>query len=167
MLWEIFVEFIVQICKLKIDLQQIIKYFGCSSLLLFKFNDSLFSINWMNSYFCQGCNGWFFELVKVLVKIVECDVCLLDEYLVKMFIEINFFFDVIFGLINIEQNSIIKVFFIVVVLFLLLILVGIVYGMNFKDMFELDWFIGYLMVLGMMVVLVIFLYFWFKFKNWF
>ncbi|MCH6186056.1 CorA family divalent cation transporter, partial [Listeria monocytogenes] len=76
----------------------------------------------------------------------------LDEYLAKMSTEINFLLDATLGLINIEQNSIIKVFSIAAVLFLPPTLVGTVYGMNFKDMPELDWSIGYPMALGMMVV---------------
>ncbi|VTL98702.1 magnesium transporter [Pseudomonas aeruginosa] len=80
--------------------------------------------------------------------------------------EINFLLDATLGLINIEQNSIIKVFSIAAVLFLPPTLVGTVYGMNFKDMPELDWSIGYPMALGMMVVSAILPYLWFKFKNW-
>ncbi|MCD2909691.1 CorA family divalent cation transporter, partial [Pseudomonas aeruginosa] len=68
--------------------------------------------------------------------------------------------------INIEQNSIIKVFSIAAVLFLPPTLVGTVYGMNFKDMPALDWSIGYPMALGMMVVSAILPYLWFKIKNW-
>lgn len=90
----------------------------------------------------------------------------LDEYLAKMSTEINFLLDATLGLINIEQNSIIKVFSIAAVLFLPPTLVGTVYGMNFKDMPELDWSIGYPMALGMMVVSAILPYLWFKFKNW-
>ncbi|RAF17645.1 magnesium transporter, partial [Burkholderia multivorans] len=78
----------------------------------------------------------------------------------------NFLLDATLGLINIEQNSIIKVFSIAAVLFLPPTLVGTVYGMNFKDMPELDWSIGYPMALGMMVVSAILPYLWFKFKNW-
>ena len=74
--------------------------------------------------------------------------------------------DATLGLINIEQNSIIKVFSIAAVLFLPPTLVGTVYGMNFSDMPELDWSIGYPMALGMMVVSAILPYLWFKFKNW-
>ncbi|WP_290438529.1 CorA family divalent cation transporter, partial [Pseudomonas aeruginosa] len=87
-------------------------------------------------------------------------------YLAKMSTEINFLLDATLGLINIEQNSIIKVFSIAAVLFLPPTLVGTVYGMNFKDMPELDWSIGYPMALGMMVVSAILPYLWFKFKNW-
>ncbi len=102
----------------------------------------------------------------MLAKTVERDVRSLDEYLAKMSTEINFLLDATLGLINIEQNSIIKVFSIAAVLFLPPTLVGTVYGMNFKDMPELDWSIGYPMALGMMVVSAILPYLWFKFKNW-
>ncbi len=163
---EIFAESTAQTRKPKTDLQQIIKHLGRSSSLLSKLNDSLLSINRMNSYFRQGCNGWLSEPAKVLAKTVERDVRSLDEYLAKMSTEINFLLDATLGLINIEQNSIIKVFSIAAVLFLPPTLVGTVYGMNFKDMPELDWSIGYPMALGMMVVSAILPYLWFKFKNW-
>lgn len=163
---EIFAESTAQTRKPKTDLQQIIKHLGRSSSLLSKLNDSLLSINRMNSYFRQGCNGWLSEPAKVLAKTVERDVRSLDEYLAKMSTEINFLLDAPLGLINIEQNSIIKVFSIAAVLFLPPTLVGTVYGMNFKDMPELDWSIGYPMALGMMVVSAILPYLWFKFKNW-
>ncbi len=163
---EIFAESTAQTRKPKTDLQQIIKHLGRSSSLLSKLNDSLLSINRMNSYFRQGCNGLLSEPAKVLAKTVERDVRSLDEYLAKMSTEINFLLDATLGLINIEQNSIIKVFSIAAVLFLPPTLVGTVYGMNFKDMPELDWSIGYPMALGMMVVSAILPYLWFKFKNW-
>ena len=127
---EIFAESIAQTRKPKTDLQQIIKHLGRSSSLLSKLNDSLLSINRMNSYFRQGCNGWLSEPAKVLAKTVERDVRSLDEYLAKMSTEINFLLDATLGLINIEQNSIIKVFSIAAVLFLPPTL-GTVYGMNF------------------------------------
>ncbi|WP_289710531.1 CorA family divalent cation transporter, partial [Escherichia coli] len=63
-----------------------------------------------------------------LAKTVERDVRSLDEYLAKMSTEINFLLDATLGLINIEQNSIIKVFSIAAVLFLPPTLVGTVYG---------------------------------------
>ncbi|MGW9405076.1 magnesium and cobalt transport protein CorA [Arthrobacter sp. NPDC055585] len=45
-------------------------------------------------------------------------------------------------------------------------LVGTVYGMNFRNMPELDWALGYPMALALMVVLGILLYAAFKRNNW-
>ncbi len=102
---EIFAESTAQTRKPKTDLQQIIKHLGRSSSLLSKLNDSLLSINRMNSYFRQGCNGWLSEPAKVLAKTVERDVRSLDEYLAKMSTEINFLLDATLGLINIRAEQ--------------------------------------------------------------
>jgi magnesium transporter len=45
-------------------------------------------------------------------------------------------------------------------------LIAGIYGMNFVHMPELDWVFGYPMALGFMVALTIFLYTWFKRRNW-
>jgi magnesium transporter len=45
-------------------------------------------------------------------------------------------------------------------------LIAGIYGMNFKDIPELDWTFGYPMALGTMLALTLFLYFWFKKRNW-
>lgn len=53
------------------------------------------------------------------------------------------------------------------VIIFVLMLVGMVYGMNFDVMFELYWVFGYLMVIGVMFVFVIGLFGVFKYKRWF
>jgi magnesium transporter len=45
-------------------------------------------------------------------------------------------------------------------------LIAGIYGMNFKDIPELDWTFGYPLALGLMVGLTIFLYIWFKRRDW-
>jgi magnesium transporter len=45
-------------------------------------------------------------------------------------------------------------------------LIAGIYGMNFAHMPELDWVFGYPMALGFMLALTIFLYTWFKRRNW-
>jgi magnesium transporter len=80
--------------------------------------------------------------------------------------DIAFLLDATLGLINIEQNAIIKVFSIAAVLFLPPTLVGTVYGMNFDHLPELDWPFGYPMALAMMIVSAIIPYAWFKFRDW-
>ncbi|MBO3276173.1 magnesium transporter CorA family protein [Pseudomonas schmalbachii] len=150
----------------KSDLQQIVKHLGRSNSLLSKLNESLLSISRPLGYFRQGGNGWVSEEARLGMKSVERDVRSLSEYLSKMSSEMTFLLDATLGLINIEQNSIIKVFSIAAVLFLPPTLVGTVYGMNFKHMPELLWPVGYPMALVMMVVSAILPYLWFKYKGW-
>ena len=45
-------------------------------------------------------------------------------------------------------------------------LIAGIYGMNFKDIPELNWTFGYPLALGSMLALTIFLYTWFKRRNW-
>jgi magnesium transporter len=45
-------------------------------------------------------------------------------------------------------------------------LIAGIYGMNFKNMPELNWAFGYPFALGTMLALTIFLYTWFKRRNW-
>jgi magnesium transporter len=45
-------------------------------------------------------------------------------------------------------------------------LIAGIYGMNFRDIPELDWVFGYPFALGLMLALTIFLYTWFKRRDW-
>ncbi len=79
---------------------------------------------------------------------------------------LNFLLDAALGLINIEQNSIIKIFSIAAVVFLPPTLVASIYGMNFHVMPELDWRYGYPMALVLMVLSAAGPYLFFKRKGW-
>ncbi len=79
---------------------------------------------------------------------------------------LNFLLDAALGLINIEQNSIIKIFSIAAVVFLPPTLVASIYGMNFHTMPELDWHYGYPMALCLMVMSAVGPYLFFKRKGW-
>ncbi len=45
-------------------------------------------------------------------------------------------------------------------------LIAGIYGMNFKEIPELSWTFGYPMAFGSMLALTLFLYFWFKRRDW-
>lgn len=80
---------------------------------------------------------------------------------------ITFLLDAALGLINIEQNGIIKIFSIVTVAIMPPTLIGAVYGMNFEHMPELHWMLGYPMAIVLMVVSSAIPLIWFKGKGWF
>jgi magnesium transporter len=80
---------------------------------------------------------------------------------------IQFLLDAALGLINIEQNGIIKFFSVAAVILMPPTLVASVYGMNFHHMPELSWELGYPMALGMMAVSAIVPILWFKRRGWF
>ncbi|MGD9976944.1 MAG: magnesium/cobalt transporter CorA [Bacteroidales bacterium] len=71
------------------------------------------------------------------------------------------------GLINIEQNKIIKIFTVVSVVFMPPTLIASIYGMNFKVFFpELQWKMGYPFALVLMILSSLITLFVFKRKKW-
>ena len=71
------------------------------------------------------------------------------------------------GVVNIEQNDIIKIFSIVAVVFMPPTLVASIYGMNFHHgMLELDWEYGYPFALFLMVLAAVLPLLFFKWKKW-
>jgi magnesium transporter len=70
------------------------------------------------------------------------------------------------GLINIEQNRIIKIFTVATVAFMPPTLIASIYGMNFKIMPELNWEYGYLAAIVLMVLSSLGTLVYFKKKRW-
>jgi magnesium transporter len=66
--------------------------------------------------------------------------------------KVNFLLDATLGLINIEQNAIIKIFTVAAVAFLPPTLIASIYGMNFESMPELHWAHGYLFAIFLMIL---------------
>lgn len=79
---------------------------------------------------------------------------------------ITFLLDAALGLINVEQNAIIKFFSVAAVVFLPPTLVASYFGMNFKHMSVFDLPSGEGMALCLMVVSVVVPLMWFRRKGW-
>jgi magnesium transporter len=80
---------------------------------------------------------------------------------------IQFLLDAALGLINIEQNGIIKFFSVAAVILMPPTLVASIYGMNFHHMPELDWPFGYPAALSLMFLSAALPFAWFKRRGWF
>ncbi len=70
------------------------------------------------------------------------------------------------GLVNIEQNQVIKIFTVVTVVFMPPTLIASIYGMNFEYMPELDWMAGYPVAIGLMIASSLIFLWYFKLKKW-
>jgi len=80
--------------------------------------------------------------------------------------KITFLVDATLGMINIEQNAIIKIFSVAAVVFLPPTLIASIYGMNFTHMPELGWPFGYPIAIGLMVASAVLPYWFFKRRGW-
>ncbi|TAL35870.1 MAG: magnesium transporter [Phenylobacterium sp.] len=100
------------------------------------------------------------------LKTLQRDTQSLTEHSSHQSAHVAFLLDAALGLINIEQNGIIKFFSVVAVVFMPPTLVASIYGMNFDVMPELHWVFGYPMALVAMVVAGILPVLWFKRRGW-
>lgn len=70
------------------------------------------------------------------------------------------------GLVNIEQNSVIKIFTVLTVVFMPPTLIASIYGMNFNTMPELQWAGGYPFAVALMILSSLVFLWYFKRKKW-
>lgn len=101
-----------------------------------------------------------------LCRIVAHDIQSLSEHAGFVSNNITFLLDASLGLINVEQNAIIKIFSIASVVFLPPTLVASIYGMNFEFMPELHWQFGYALAIGAMLLSAIIPFLFFRWKGW-
>ncbi|BBK41536.1 magnesium/cobalt transporter [Allostella vacuolata] len=148
------------------DLQALIRRLGRKNQLLAILRESLLSFGRILPFLRQGADGWLKGGVSARIKAVARDLASLTTYEIQLEQQISFLHEATLGLINLEQNSIIKVFSVAAVLFLPPTLVGTIYGMNFEAMPELRWAFGYPFALATMVVSAIVPYYWFKRRGW-
>jgi magnesium transporter len=74
--------------------------------------------------------------------------------------------DTFLGLINIEQNKIIKIFTVASVIFMPPTLIASIYGMNFRTFPELQWKYGYLFAILLMLLSSFTTLYLFRKKKW-
>ncbi len=103
---------------------------------------------------------------KVKLSIIIKDINSLFEHTRFSFDRLEYLQDTFLGLVNIQQNRIIKIFTIVSVIFLPPTLIASIYGMNFRVMPELEWEYGYLFSVGLMVAFVAVILYYFKRNKW-
>ncbi len=101
------------------------------------------------------------------VKSAQRDVRSLIDHLRFLSERITFLLDATLGMINIEQNAIIKIFSVASVALMPPTLIASIYGMNFKHMPELDWPWGYPLALCVMVLSAALPFLYFRKKGWF
>lgn len=100
------------------------------------------------------------------IKTLMRDAKSIDEHASFLSSKVAFLLDATIGLINIEQNNIIKLFSVAAVIVMPPTLVASIYGMNFRLMPELDWALGYPFALVLMVISAIIPFWWFRRKKW-
>lgn len=102
------------------------------------------------------------SVLRIMIK----DIGSLIEHNKFAFERLEYLQNNFMGLINIEQNRIIKIFTVATVAFMPPTLIASIYGMNFQFMPELNWELGYSGALILMILSSATTLFYFKRKNW-
>ena len=74
--------------------------------------------------------------------------------------------DTALGLINIEQSNVTKIFTVAALFFMPPTMIASIYGMNFTHIPEVHWRLGYPFALGLMVLVAVLTYLFFRWKKW-
>lgn len=132
-----------------------------------KVRESLVSIERMLLFLSANTAGASLgDDLRAEVRTTLRDLQSLEDHATFLSSKIQFLLDAVLGLVSLEQNKIIKIFSVAAVVFLPPTLIASSYGMNFKNMPELEWSVGYPMALGLMVLSAMGTYFFFKLKRW-
>lgn len=146
---------------------QILIAIGRKGDLTSKVRESLVSIGRLVTFLSAVIEGvkWSKDIREQL-KTQQRDVASLTDHASYLSNKITFVLDAMLGVVNLEQNNIIKLFSVMAVVLMPPTLIASIYGMNFKDMPELGWEHGYPIALVAMIAAAVVPYWIFKWKKW-
>jgi magnesium transporter len=149
------------------DFTTILRRIGRKGDLASHLRDSLVSLLRLDGFFgqfvAQRPND---KELRGRIKTLGRDVQSLTDHVSFMSQKITFLLDATLGMVNIEQNNIIKIFSIAAGVFLPPTLIASIYGMNFVHMPELRWEYGYPLAFLAMVLSAVLPYWYFKRRGW-
>ena len=145
----------------------ILKALGRKGDLTSKVRESLVSIGRLLLFIANEVESMKWSKDKrTQVQSMQRDVVSLTDHASYLTNKITFLLDAMLGVVNIQQNNIIKLFSVAAVILMPPTLVASIYGMNFRHMPELDWTFGYPLAIGIMLLAGALPYLYFKWRKW-
>ncbi len=148
------------------DLRAILRRVGRNGDLASDIRDSLLTIGRIVPFVAKFAAEWMPSELKPRLETLEQDVTSLNDYEAHLTNKVQLVLDATLGLINIEQNNIIKVLTVVSVVGVPPTLIASMYGMNFRHMPELDWAWGYPYAIALIAISALAPLAWFKWRGW-
>lgn len=140
---------------------------GMMADTLARARDVLLGVQRVASFAGDVRSEWITQSSKKRLDSVYKDVASLSDYESRLSDKIQLLLDATLGFINIQQNDLFKILTIVSVVGVPpTILVGI-WGMNFKNMPELNWSFGYPLAWLAVIASGLIPLLWFKLRGWF
>src|ERR1700716_3269896 len=131
-----------------------------------KVRESLVSIGRVVTFVTAAVDVKWSKDMREQLKTMQRDVVSLTDHASYLSNKITFVLDAMLGVVNLEQNNIIKLFSVMAVVLMPPTLIASIYGMNFRSMPELEWAHGYTYALVAMLLAAVGPYLLFKWKKW-
>ncbi|MCK9908990.1 magnesium/cobalt transporter CorA [Microbacteriaceae bacterium K1510] len=145
----------------------ILKALGRKGDLTSKVRESLVSVGRLLSFLANEADAMKWPKdARTQLQSMQRDVISLSDHATYLSAKVTFLLDAMLGVVNLQQNNIIKIFSVAAVVFMPPTLVASIYGMNFKAMPELEWHYGYPIAIVMMIMAAILPYLYFKWRKW-
>jgi magnesium transporter len=128
---------------------------------------TLVCLDRMAKFTVDRAGEWIAQDMANRLRTVSSDIVSLVQFVEGLISRVQLLQDAASGIINIDQNDVMKVLTIASVVGIPPVVVVGIYGMNFKHMPELDWTWGYPYALALVVITALLPLIWFKLKDWF
>lgn len=149
------------------DHRATLRQIGLNDGLLMQLRESLLTVERMTGYLAPVLDNRKTDKgLRDRLKIQIRDVHTISEQAGFLQQKTGLLLDATLGLINIEQNAIIKIFSVAAVAFLPPTLIASIYGMNFTHMPELQWRLGYPLAVILMIVSAALPMWYFRRRGW-
>jgi magnesium transporter len=146
--------------------QTVLRRLGRKNDLTGKMRESLLTISRLLSFLTQQIEDRADKEARSHIRTLVRDIQSLQDHSTYLAGKLSYLLDATLGLINIDQNNIIKIMSVAAIVFLPPTLIASVEGMNFKFMPELGLWWAYPVSIVLMIVSAIVPYLWFKRRGW-
>jgi magnesium transporter len=147
-------------------LRQLMLRTGRTSERMARIHYTLVCLDRMAKFTVDRARDWLAQDNAARLQSVSSDIGSLVQFSEGLVNRVQLLQDAATGIINIDQNDVMKVLTIASVVGIPPVLVAGIYGMNFKNMPELGWSWGYPYALATIVITALLPLIWFKWKDW-
>jgi magnesium transporter len=148
------------------DFRKTLERLGQNGELISKARESLVSLGRLLTFVQQSTAVPTTDEVRARFRTLSRDVLAMSDHASFLGTKVSFILDATLGLINIDQNNILKIFSVVTVFLLPPSVIGAIFGMNFSKMPWLHEEWGFWAAMAVMVVSAIGPFVFFKRKGW-
>ncbi|MBV9959123.1 MAG: magnesium transporter CorA family protein [Acidobacteria bacterium] len=148
------------------DLRQYLTLVGKAGAQLSRLRDSLLGLHRIVPFVTHVRRDWIPDAARERFETSQADVVSLNDYQARLSENVQFLLDAVLGFISTKQNDMFQMLTVISIIGIPPTLVASIYGMNFKNMPELNWAWGYQWGLTLIVLSAVLPVLWFKWRKW-